>query len=81
MAKKYELTSETTLLQNGITMLHRIKAIRDFDDVKAGDLGGWVESEDNLSHDDNCWIYKDATVYGDAYVDKKCKNKGSRTSI
>lgn len=75
MAKKYELTSETTLLRNGITVLYRIKAVRDFDDVKAGDLGGWVESEDNLSHDDNCWIYKDATVRGDAYVNKNAKIK------
>lgn len=75
MAKKYELTSETTLLRNGITVLYRIKAVRDFDDVKAGDLGGWVESEDNLAHDDNCWIYKDAMVYGDAYVDKNAKIK------
>ena len=47
MSKKYELTDET-MEWEGHT-LHRIKALRDFNDVKAGDLGGWVESEDNLS--------------------------------
>lgn len=35
--KKYKLTSETITLPNG-TVLHRIKALRDFGDVKAGDL-------------------------------------------
>ena len=41
-------------------VLHRIRAIRDFDDVKAGDYGGYVESEDNLNQYDNSWIYSDA---------------------
>jgi hypothetical protein len=35
--KKFELT-ETTIGLNNIT-LYRIKALRDFADVKAGDLG------------------------------------------
>ena len=58
--KKYELTNETKEWC-GHT-LHRIRAIKDFGAVKAGELGGWVESEYNLSQDGNCWIYDDATV-------------------
>lgn len=45
--KKYELTNETKRL--GDRTLYRIKAIRDFGDVKTGELGGWIEKESNLS--------------------------------
>ena len=64
--KKYELTDETIKFK-GIT-LHRIKALRDFSYVKTGDLGGFIESEYNLSHDGDCWIYDDAKVYDKAQV-------------
>ncbi len=42
-----------------ITNLYHIKALKDFDDVKAGTIGG-IEKETNLSHEGNCWIYNDA---------------------
>ena len=64
--KKYELTSETIKF-NGVT-LYRIKALKDFSNIKAGDLGGWIEKEDNLSQMDNAWIGGDAKVYGSAKV-------------
>lgn len=41
--KKYELTDET-MSYNGRT-LRRIVAHRNFDDVKKGDKGGWIETE------------------------------------
>jgi carbonic anhydrase/acetyltransferase-like protein (isoleucine patch superfamily) len=67
MTKKYELTDETKIIF-GIT-LHRIKALRDInDDVKAGSIGGWVQSEDNLSQNDNAWVYGNARVYENAQV-------------
>lgn len=49
--------------------VYPIRALRDFGDVKAGDIGGYIECEDNLSHKGNCWIY-DATavVSGDAQI-------------
>ena len=66
MNKKYELTNETKEWYG--RTLHRIKALKDFNDVKAGDLGGWIEKENNLSHDGNCWIYNNARIYDNAYV-------------
>ena len=66
MEQKYILTEETKLV-NGHT-LHRIKAVRNFNDVKSGDLGGFVETEHNLSHEDNAWVYDNAKVYENAVV-------------
>ena len=37
-------------------------------DIKKGDLGGYVESERNLSQYDNCWIYDNAIVFGNTKV-------------
>ena len=37
-----------------------------FGNVKKGDLGGWIEKEDNLSQEGDCWVFGDAWVYGDA---------------
>lgn len=48
MEKKYEFT-EDTRIYNG-RLLHRIVAIRDFSNIQAGQKGGWIEKEDNLSH-------------------------------
>lgn len=64
--KKYELTDETIEVYG--TALHRIKALKDFGNVKKGELGGYVESERNLSQEGNCWVYGDAKVYGNAWV-------------
>ncbi|WP_375684840.1 hypothetical protein [Bartonella sp. AP1QHHD] len=66
MEKKYELTDET--IEFDRKTLHRIRALRDLGDVKKGDLGGYIEKEDNLSHDGNCWVGDDAKVYGYAKV-------------
>ena len=67
MDKKYELTNETITI-NKTKVLHRIRAIKDFGNVKSGDLGGYIESEDNLSHKGNCWIYDKSEVYDNAQV-------------
>lgn len=64
--KKYELTSET--LQYAGHTLHRIKALKDFGVFTAGELGGWIESEENLSQADNAWVYGDAKAYANAKV-------------
>ena len=64
--KKYELTSETKVI-NGVE-LHRIKALESFGRVEKGELGGWIESEKNLSQDGDAWVFDNATVGGDATV-------------
>lgn len=64
--KKYELTDDTITV--GGRILHRIKALKSFSDVEEGDLGGYVEREDNLDHSGNAWVYGDARVYGNAWV-------------
>ena len=66
--KKYELTEEVKEYFNKKCIIHRIKALKDFGNVKKGELGGFVESEDNLSQDGNCWIYDDAMVVDNARV-------------
>ena len=68
--KKYEFTGETkqiNLLFRTAT-LHRIRAVVEFGLVKIGDLGGWIEKEENLSHDGKAWVWGNAEVCGDAKV-------------
>ena len=66
--KKYELT-DITIEQSGVT-LYRIRAVRAIKafGVKKGDLGGYVEKEENLSQSGNAWVYGDAWVSGNARV-------------
>ena len=59
--KKYELVPETVTELYGKSM-YRICALKDFSDVKKGQYGGYVESEENLSQTGNCWIYDDSIV-------------------
>lgn len=68
--KKYELTGET-LLDDGVK-LHRIRAVRDFTlcngaTVRAGELGGWLENDGNLSHLDSAWVFGNARVFGGCF--------------
>ena len=68
--KKFEFTGETktiNLLFRTAT-LHRIRAVAEFGLVKVGDLGGWIEKEENLSHEGKAWVYGDAKVWGNAEV-------------
>ena len=64
--KKYELTDETKEF-DGKT-LYRIRALADSVLVKTGDLGGWIEKEENLSQRGKCWVYDNACIYGNARV-------------
>lgn len=66
--KKYELTEETKEIYFGAITLHRIVALVDFGNVRAGDIGGWIEKEENLAQDGNAWVYGDAMVYDNAMI-------------
>lgn len=70
--KKFELIPEDTLNWFGKT-LFRIKACMDFTTtsgakIHAGDIGGYVEKESNLSHDGKAWVSGNAKVYGNAKI-------------
>ena len=79
--KKYRLTHETRVLR--CATYYRIEALKDFGDVKSGDKGGFVQSEQNLSHQGNAWIYGDALVsdnarvYDDARIYNKARVRGN----
>ena len=60
--KKYEL------IPSDKEGLYRIKALKDFNDVKKGDIGGYIQSENNLSQLGECWIYDNAVVRDNAVV-------------
>jgi carbonic anhydrase/acetyltransferase-like protein (isoleucine patch superfamily) len=82
--KKYELTDETKVVAengNSAVVVRRIRALKSFrahtdknlekDNgvfIQAGDLGGWVQSADNLSQDGTCWIDDEAIVLHEAFV-------------
>ena len=66
MSKKYKLTDETIKL-NGAT-LYRIEALKYFGEIKKGDKGGFIESENNLAHEGDAWVSDNAHVYGNACV-------------
>ena len=70
MNTKYEITD---IAHEKYPFLHRIRALRDIgSEVKAGDLGGFVECESNLSFEtgDDAWIFDNAIAAGEGCVDK-----------
>lgn len=74
--EKYELTNKTKKVRVGwgkYVIVHKIRAIKDFGNVKAGDFGGWVEKKNNLSHKGDCWIYDDAVACQNAIVYENAK--------
>ena len=64
--KKYELTTEVQTFFG--LKLHRIRALISFGNVTVGELGGWVEKEENLSHEGDAWVSGNAEVSGNAWV-------------
>lgn len=60
MAVKYEFTDE--FVEYEFNKLFRIKAVRDFGDVKAGDLGGFICKDTDIDEEGNAWVYDDARV-------------------
>jgi NDP-sugar pyrophosphorylase family protein len=75
--QKYELANEPILFM-GHT-LYRIKALKSIPskNVKKGDLGGWVESYNNLDQKGDCWVADDAYVYSNAEVSGNAKVYGN----
>ena len=64
--KKFELTNETINFFG--KKLFRIKSLIDFGGVKIGELGGFVEKEENLDIYGNAWVFGNACISGNAKV-------------
>ena len=95
MNEKYELTEEFEEIETWRKgwlqkiKVYRIRALRAFADVKIGDLGGFVETKQNLSNMGNAWVcgdarvcnnarvYGNAKVYGNAWVRDNAKVYGN----
>jgi hypothetical protein len=65
---KYYLTNDVIDIDGH--KLHRIIAARDIPEinVKKGQLGGYIESERNLSHRGTAWVFDNGQVYEQASV-------------
>ena len=63
---KYTMTDETK--EHFGRTLHRIVCVTAFANVAAGELGGWIESENNLDQYGNAWVSGNARVSDDAQV-------------
>lgn len=73
---KYRLIPEDCKINYG-RKLYRIKALKDFGVVKAGELGGYIESENNLSFDGEAWVCKNAEVFDNARICNDAKIYGN----
>ena len=66
MTKKFKL-GKTRMIKVGPdeheVVLYQIIALCDFGSNKKGDIGGWVQKEENLAQVGNCWIKDDACVF------------------
>jgi hypothetical protein len=62
--KLIKLASKHKLYGTGVN--YQIKALKDFADVRIGDLGGYVNHEHNLSQKGNCWLYDNTKMYGNS---------------
>ena len=68
MEKKFELTENFIVNTFGVK-LFQIRCTKSFHNVKEGDLGGYVEKEENLSQEDDAWVYDNAWIEGSARIE------------
>ncbi|KMT21496.1 hypothetical protein [Clostridium cylindrosporum] len=76
MGRKYELSKESK--DHDHVAVYRIKALQSFItetgiEVNSGDLGGFIECENNLSQEGLSWIHNDSVVYKLGRVDGNCE--------
>ena len=75
MVKKYEFTGKTKKVLG--RTLKQIVCVTAFASVSAGDVGGWIEKEENLSQYGNAWVSGNARVSGDARVSGNARVYGN----
>ena len=69
--KKFELTTDTKMFLG--RKLFRIKALISFGNVKVGDMGGYIEKEENLSQYGNAWVYGHADYATASVFGSECR--------
>ena len=75
MSQKYEISE---IAHPRYPWLHRIRALSDVrPGVQKGDLGGYVQSAENLSQEGSCWIFDDAIACDESFVDQQATVSGS----
>ena len=84
MNKKYELVKTDTIQTPSGKTLFRVRALIAIgSNVSAGDLGGYIESEQNLQVSDDAWVSgkarvsDNARVFGNAQVSGKAQVFGN----
>ena len=76
--KKYELLKDDFKTLMDGRKLYRIRALVDVRlGVHPGNLGGYIESERNLSHGGRAWVSDEAMVYGEARIDGDARVYGN----
>lgn len=72
---KYVLVRDNTKILFGRT-LYRIRYLRDCGWSSINEFGGYIESEDNFSQEDNSWIGERACVFDGGRVEGNAKVYG-----
>lgn len=54
--KKYKLDKSNTKTTPNGSLLYAVVALKSFGIVNAGDVGGYIESEKNLSQEGDAWV-------------------------
>ena len=85
MNKKYELFEEN-YINHDERILYRIRALITFVDINeniinAGELGGYIENESNLSQEDKSWVYGNSKVYSSTITNSTIRNSIIRNSF
>ena len=75
MEKKFELTDNFIINAFGVK-LFQIKCTKSFKYAKEGDLGGYVEKDENLDQESDAWVSGNAEVSGDAWVSGNAEVSG-----
>ena len=72
----YKDVSDNCHFYNRETRVYRIQAKKNFGDVKAGDLGGYVSDLKSIGQSGKAWVYDDAIVSGTARITGDAQVKG-----
>ncbi len=72
---KFTLSNKTIKFSD--KKLYRIKAEISFGKIQEGDLGGFIEKENNLTQEGNAWVSGNAKVFGNAKVAGNAKISGN----